>query len=342
MSDRQITYREAINEALREEMRRDETVILLGEDIAGGAQNEDPAMNDAWGGVLGVTKGLVGEFGKQRVIDTPISESAIIGAATGAAAAGLRPVAELMFVGFVGVCLDQISNQASKLRYMFGGKAKVPMTIRTTIGAGMGAAAQHSDVLYSIFAHFPGIKCVVPSNPADAKGLLKAAIRDDDPVVFFENKMLYDIKGPVPQGDDVVIPLGKGRVAREGSDVTIVALSRMVDIALAAADRLAGEGVSVEVVDPRSIAPLDEQIILDSVRKTERVIVIDEDHPRCSMATDIVALVTTKAFDYLDAAPQMVTAPHTPVPFSPPLEQFYVPDVEQVIDAVKQVVPVNA
>ena len=195
MPDRTISYREAINEAIVEEMERDKNVILLGEDVAGAPQSDDPAMLDAWGGVLGVTKGLVGRFGKERVLDTPITESAIIGAATGAAATGLRPIAELMFVSFAGVCLDQIVNQAAKLRYMFGGKIKVPLTIRTTIGAGAGAAAQHSDVNYSMFAHYPGLKCVVPSNPADAKGLLKAAIRDDDPVIVFENKMLYDIEG---------------------------------------------------------------------------------------------------------------------------------------------------
>ena len=338
MSERQLTYREAINEALCEEMERDETVILLGEDIAGGAQNDNPEMCDSWGGVLGVTKGLLGRFGKERVLDTPITESAIIGAATGAAAAGLRPVPELMFVGFAGVCLDQIVNQAAKFRYMFGGKARVPITIRTTIGAGMGAAAQHSDVLYSIFAHYPGIKSVVPATPADAKGLLKAAIRDDDPVVFFENKVLYDVKGLVPDGEHIV-PLGKGRIVRAGTDVTIVAFSRMVDIALKAAETLAAGGISVEVVDPRTISPLDEGLILDSVRKTERLVVVDEDHPRCSMATDIVALVTTKAFDYLDAAPVMVTPPHTPVPFSPPLEKFYVPSEVQIIDAARQMIP---
>lgn len=340
MTQREISYREAINEALGEEMERDGKVILLGEDIAGGAQNDDPDMYDAWGGVLGVTKGLVGRFGKERVLDTPISESAIMGAATGAAIGGLRPVAELMFVGFGGVCLDQIVNQAAKFRYMFGGKAKVPMTIRTTIGAGLGAAGQHSDSVYSIFAHYPGIKCVVPATPADAKGLLKAAIRDDDPVIIFENKVLYNMKGPVPEGEHVV-PLGKGQTVREGKDVTVVALSRMVHIAMKAADLLAHQGVSVEIIDPRSISPLDEDLILESVRKTERLVVVDEDNPRCSMATDIVALVTTKAFDYLDAPPTMITAPHTPVPFSTPMETFYIPDEGQIVDAVRKLVPAH-
>lgn len=337
MTLREISYREAINEALREEMERDNKVILLGEDIAGGAQNDDPDMYDAWGGVLGVTKGLVGRFGKDRVLDTPISESAIMGATTGAALGGLRPVAELMFVGFGGVCLDQIVNQAAKFRYMFGGKAKVPITIRTTIGAGLSAAGQHSDSVYSIFTHFPGIKCVVPATPADAKGLLKAAIRDDDPVMFFENKVLYDVKGPVPDGEHIV-PLGTGRTVREGTDVTVVALSRMVQIAMKAAELLDGQGVSVEIIDPRCISPLDEELILASVRKTERLVVVDEDNPRCSMATDIVALVATKAFDYLDGAPMMITAPHAPVPFSPPMEAFYVPDEDQIADAVRKLV----
>lgn len=337
MPDRIISYREAINEAIAEEMERDRNVILLGEDVAGAPQSDDPAMLDAWGGVLGVTKGLVGRFGKERVLDTPITESAIIGAATGAAATGLRPIAELMFVSFAGVCLDQIVNQAAKLRYMFGGKINVPLTVRTTIGAGAGAAAQHSDVNYSMFAHYPGLKCVVPSNPADAKGLLKAAIRDDDPVIVFENKMLYDMKGPVPDGEHIV-PLGKGRVVREGNDVTVIALSRMVGVALEAAQELANDGISVEVVDPRSISPLDEDLILKSVRKTGHVVVVDEDNPRCSMATDIVALVATKAFDYLNAPPQMITAPHTPVPFSPPLEQYYLPSKGRIASRVRDLV----
>ena len=339
MTQREISYGDALNEALHEEMERDDRVIVLGEDIAGGAQNDDPDMYDAWGGIFGITKGLVGRFGKERVLDTPISESAFIGAATGAAIGGLRPVVELMFVGFGGVCLDQIVNQAAKFRYMFGGKSKVPITIRTTIGAGMNAAGQHSDSVYSIFAHYPGIKCVVPATPADAKGLLKAAIRDDDPVIVFENKVLYSAKGLVPDGEHLV-PLGKGRTVREGTDVTVVALSRMVDIATKAAETLEGQGISVEIIDPRSISPLDEELILESVRKTERLVVVDEDHPRCSMATDIVALVAAKAFDYLDAAPTMVTAPHTPIPFSPPLESFYIPDEHQIVDAVRRLVPV--
>jgi acetoin:2,6-dichlorophenolindophenol oxidoreductase subunit beta len=331
---RTLTFREAINEALAQEMERDSKVVLIGEDVAGGAAVPGFEHDDAWGGVLGVTKGLVQRFGRERVLDTPISESAFIGAAVGAAATGLRPVAELMFVDFFGVCMDQIFNQGAKLRYMFGGKAAVPMVIRTMIGAGFRAAGQHSGCHYSVFTHMPGLKCVVPSTPADAKGLLAAAIRDDDPVVFFEHKLLYDIQGEVPPGD-YVVELGRADVKRPGDRVTVVAIGRMVHLALEAAETIAGEGVEVEVVDPRTVSPLDEESILSSVRKTRRLVVVDEDNPRCSLATDIVALVATQAFDDLDAPPQTVTAPHTPVPFSPPLEDFYVPTSENILGAIR-------
>lgn len=334
MTARQLSYREAINEALRLEMRRDPRVILMGEDVTGASQSSDPAQLDAWGGVLGVTKGLVHEFGRERVRDTPITESAFVGAGVGAAATGLRPVVELMFIGFLGVCLDQITNQAAKMRYMFGGKATIPLVIRTMIGAGFRAAAQHSDSMYSTFVHFPGLKVVAPSTPADAKGLLAAAIRDDDPVIFFEHKLLYDVQGEVPPGEHV-IPLGKADIKREGDRATVVAIGRMVTMALEAADMLAAEGVSAEVVDPRTLSPLDEDTILSSVRKTRRVVVVDEDNPRCSMATDLVALATTQAFDDLDAPPQMVTPPHTPVPFAPVMEDFYVPSAARIADAVR-------
>src|SRR5882724_10865887 len=227
------TYRQAINEALRQEMERDPRVILMGEDVAGGLGA--PGEQDAWGGPLGVTKGLMPKFGRDRVLDTPISESAFVGAAVGAAATGLRPVAELMFVDFFGVCFDQIFNQGGKLRYMFGGKAKVPMVVRTMFGGGFRAAGQHSGCYYSVFTHMPGLKCVVPSTPADAKGLLSAAIRDDDPVMFFEHKLLYDMEGEIPPGDHLV-PIGKADVKREGSDVSVVTLGRMVHLALEAAE----------------------------------------------------------------------------------------------------------
>jgi acetoin:2,6-dichlorophenolindophenol oxidoreductase subunit beta len=338
---RQLSYREAINEALRLEMRRDPTVILMGEDVTGASQSNDPAQLDAWGGVLGVTKGLVQEFGRERVRDTPITESAFVGAGVGAAATGLRPVVELMFIGFMGVCLDQITNQAAKMRYMFGGKARIPLTIRTMIGAGFRAAAQHSDSMYSTFVHFPGLKVVAPATPADAKGLLAGAIRDDDPVIYCENKLLYDVKGDVPEGE-YVIPIGKADVKRAGSDVTVVAISRMVQVALDAAEALAREGISAEVVDPRTLSPLDEDTLLESIRKTGRLVVVDEDNPRCSVATDIATLAATRALDYMNAPVRLVTAPHTPVPFSPALEDFYVPTPDRVVQAARSTVKLAA
>src|SRR2546423_1025033 len=262
------------------------------------------------------------------------AEAGFIGAAVGAAATGMRPIAELMFVDFFGVCWDQIFDQGAKLRYMFGGKASCPLVIRTMIGAGMGAAGQHSGCHYSVFTHMPGIKTVIPSTPADAKGLLTAAIRDDDLVVVFENKMLYSMSGEVPE-DEYVIPLGKADIKREGTDVTIVAISRMVHQALAAADALQADGISVEIVDPRTLSPLDEETILNSVAKTHRLVIVDEDNPRCSAATDIAALAADKAFTELDAPIKLVTAPHTPVPFSPPLEQFYIPSAERIVATIQ-------
>src|SRR3954452_18501420 len=337
IATRELTYGEAINEAMRIAMRQDPTVILMGEDVAGGAAIDHLAQDEAWGGVLGVTKGLVKEFGRSRVLDTPITEAGFIGAAVGAAATGLRPIAELMFVDFFGCCMDQIFDQGAKLRYMFGGKAKCPVTIRTQIGAGVSAAGQHSGCHYSVFAHMPGIKCVVPSTPADAKGLLLSAIRDDDLVMFFENKVLYGSKGDVPEGTEG-IPLGVADVKREGDDLTIVAISRMVQQALAAADALAAEGIEAEVIDPRTLSPLDEETILSSVAKTHRLLVVDEDNPRCSAATDIAAMVADRGFDTLDAPIKRLTAPHTPVPFSPPLEQYYVPSADRIADAVREMV----
>ena len=334
---RTMTYQQAITEALQIAMREDPTVVLLGEDIAGGATVDHLVNDDAWGGPMGVTKGLVQEFGRNRVLDTPITEAGFIGAAVGAAATGLRPVAELMFVDFFGCCMDQIFDQGAKFRYMFGGKAKCPVTIRTQIGAGVSAAGQHSGCHYSVFTHMPGIKCVIPSTPADAKGLLLSAIRDDDLVMFFENKVLYGTKGEVPAGEDG-IPLGVADIKREGDDVTIVAISRMVHQALAAAETLSAEGIEAEVIDPRTLSPLDDETILSSVAKTHRLVIVDEDNPRCSAATDIAALVADRGFDTLDAPIKLVTAPHTPVPFSPPLEQFYVPSPQRIADVVREIV----
>jgi pyruvate dehydrogenase E1 component beta subunit len=339
MPVREITFREAINEAMRLEMRRDSQVFLLGEEVAGGATlpHIEGENKEAWGGALGMSKGLATEFGRDRVRDTPISESAFIGAAIGAAATGLRPIAELMFVDFFGVCFDQIFNQGAKLRYMFGGKAKVPVVIRTTIGAGVRGAAQHSQCLYSIFTHIPGLKTIVASTPFDAKGLLSSAIRDDDPVIFFEHKALADMKGEVPE-DNFTIPIGKADVKRAGKDVTIVTLGRMVHLSLQAADALADEGLDAEVLDLRSLSPIDEDAILSSIRKTHRLVVVDEAYPRCSIATDVVALAADRAIDYLDGPCKMVTAPHTPVPFSPSLEDAYIPSTDIIVSAVKSII----
>lgn len=327
------SIRQAINEALRQEMTRDPRVVVIGEDVAGG--HGGTGSLDAYGGVLGVTKGLIGEFGASRVIDTPITESAIMGAAAGAAVTGLRPVAELMFCDFLGVCFDQIYNQAAKFRYMFGGKATTPLVIRTMIGGGRSAAAQHSQVLYQMFTMVPGLKCVVPSNAYDAKGLMIQAIRDDDPVVFFEHKLIYDHKSEVPD-EAYTIPFGEANLTREGDDVTIVALSRMVHFANEVADRLAKE-ISCEVVDPRTTSPLDADTILESVEKTGRLVVVDEANPRCSMAADIAALVADQGFDFLKAPIKQVTAPHTPVPFAPALEKLYLPNPDKIEAAVRAV-----
>jgi pyruvate/2-oxoglutarate/acetoin dehydrogenase E1 component len=339
MSTRTVTFREALNEAIRLEMRRDPTVILMGEDVVGGATvpHLEATGEDAWGGPLGVTMGLAKEFSRRRVLDTPISESAFIGAAVGAAATGLRPIADLMFVDFFGVCMDQIYNQGAKLRYMFGGKTQIPMVIRAMIGAGVRAAAQHSGCHYSVFTHMPGLKTVVPSTPYDAKGLLISAIRDPDPVVFLEHKLLYDTSGEVPEGD-YTIPLGVADIKRKGKDMTLVTMSRMVHISLETAEKLSKDGIDLEVIDLRSLSPMDNETVLESVRKTHRLLVVDEDNPRCSMACDIVALVSEQAFDDLDAPPRMVTAPHSPVPFSPILEDYYIPSVEKIVTTAKSLV----
>ncbi len=328
---RTITFQQAINEALAQEMGRDPTVVVFGEDVVGGSGA--PGDDDAWGGVLGITKGLHAQF-PDRIIDTPISESAYIGAAAGAAASGLRPVAELMFVDFMGVCLDQIFNQAAKFRYMFGGKAVTPMVIRTMFGAGIRAASQHSQALYPVFTHFPGLKVVVPSSPYDAKGLLIQSIRDDDPVIFLEHKALYTLEGDVPE-EAYTIPFAEANIVREGGDVTVVALGRMVHLVAQAAAELAAEGIECEIVDPRTTSPLDEETILESVENTGRLVVVDEASPRCGLAADIIALVAREGFSSLTSAPRMVTPPHTPVPFSPVLEDAYIPSPATIADAVR-------
>jgi len=330
---RNISYQQAINEALDQEMARDETVVIMGEDVAGGAGS--PGEDDAWGGVLGVTKGLYGKYGN-RVLDTPITESAFIGAAVGAATAGLRPVAELMFIDFMGVCFDQIFNQAAKFRYMFGGKAETPVVIRTMYGAGFRAAAQHSQCLYPVFTHIPGLKVLTPATPYDAKGLLIQAIRDNDPVIFCEHKALYTLEGDVPE-EAYTIPFGEANVTREGDDVSIVTLGRMVHVAEEAAAALEKDGISCEIVDLRTTSPMDEDTIIETVENTGRLVVLDESNPRCSLATDVSAMVSQEAFGALKAPIRMVTAPHVPVPFADNLEDLYIPDAGQVQEAVKSV-----
>ena len=332
---RELTLKDALNEALFQAMEADPDIVLMGEDIAGGAgRDEHEGAMDAWGGPFGVTRGLATRFGRERVRDTTIAEAGFFGAAVGAAMTGLRPIVELMYVDFAGVSYDQLLNGAAKVRYMFGGKQKVPMVVRTVVGAGFRAAAEHSQTLYSIYTHIPGIKTVAPSTPADAKGLLLAAIQDDDPVVFFEHKRLYMTKGPVSE-EATPIPLGKAAVRREGTDLTIVAVQRAVNFSLEAAETLAQDGISVEVVDPRTYSPLDETTILASVAKTGRVLIVDESYPRCSLATDIAALVADRGFYDLKGPVKRLTAPHTPVPFSPPLEDYYLPLPDKIVAAAR-------
>lgn len=330
---RLLSTGQAINEALAIAMETDPDVILLGEDLVGGGTREVEGT-DEMGGVLGTTKGLEKRF-PGRVLDTPISEMGILGTAVGAAATGLRPVAELMFMDFLGVCLDPLLNQAAKLRYMFGGKARVPLTVRTVCGAGMRAAAQHSQSLYWMTAGIPGLKTVIPSNPAEAKGLLLAAIRDDDPVVFCEAKGVLMQRGEVPEGD-FTIAIGRANVVRTGADVTLVGFGATVSVALAAADALAKEGTHAEVIDLRSVAPLDEETILSSLEKTGRLVVVDESTPRCSIASDVAALCVDRGFDFLNAPVRRITAPHSPVPFAAILEDAFRPDAARVIVAVRE------
>lgn len=331
---RKITYQQAVNEALDQEMARDESVIVMGEDVVGGTGA--PGEMDAWGGVLGVTKGLYAKHG-DRIMDTPITESGYIGAAVGAATCGMRPVAELMFIDFMGVCLDQIFNQAAKFKYMFGGKAETPVVIRAMYGAGFRAAAQHSQCLYPVFTHFPGLKVVLPSSPYDVKGLLIQSIRDNDPVIFLEHKVLYTMEGEVPE-EPYTIPFGEANIVREGDDVTVVAFGRMVNMAAEVADKLAKDGIKCDVIDPRTTSPLDEETILESIENTGRLVVVDESNPRCSMASDIAELAVTQAFDSLKSAVQTVTAPHTPVPFTPALEDIYVPSNDDIEKAIRATV----
>jgi pyruvate dehydrogenase E1 component beta subunit len=330
---RKISIRQAINEAIDQEMQRDPTVIVMGEDIVGGTGS--PGEADAWGGVLGVTKGLYAKHGN-RLMDTPLSESAYIGAAIGAATCGLRPIAELMFIDFMGVCLDQIFNQAAKFRYMFGGKAETPIVIRAMCGAGFRAAAQHSQMLTSTLTHIPGLKVVCPSNAYDAKGLLIQAIRDNDPVIFLEHKNLYGHESEVPE-ESYAIPFAEANIVREGKHATIVTYGQTVHRSMDAAAALAREGVECEVIDLRTLSPIDMDTVFESVENTGRLICVDEANPRCSIAADVSAMVAQEAFDALKAPIRMVTAPHTPVPFSPALEDLYVPSADSIAAAVRKI-----
>ena len=325
---REITYAEAIREALRQEMRRDERVFLIGEDIG------------IYGGAFGVTYGLLEEFGEERVRDTPISEQTIAGAATGAALTGMRPVAEIMFMDFVALAMEQLANQAAKIHFMFGGKAKVPMVLRTPAGSGTGAAEQHSQSLEAWFVHVPGLKVVMPSTPYDAKGLLLSAIRDDNPVIFVEHKLLYSTKGPVPE-EEYTIPLGVADVKREGSDVTVVATSVMVKRALAAAEKLAQDGIEVEVVDPRTLKPLDTETITQSVTKTGRAIIVHEAPTTGGFGAEVSARITEgESFFYLEAPVRRLAGMDVPIPYNRELERGVVPQEEDIMEAVREIVSV--
>lgn len=326
--NRETTFKEAVGEAMRQEMERDPNVFLMGEDL----------QVFYGGGPLGATPAekFLNKFGPERVRDTPISEAAFIGAGVEAAVMGLKPIVELMFIDFIGVALSPIFNEAGKMRYVFGGQCKVPLVLRTTMGAGFSFGAHHSQCLYSMLMHGPGLKIVVPSTPYDAKGLLISAIRDEDPVVFFEHKMLYSIKGPVPE-DEYTVPFGQAEIKRSGADVTVVASAWMLQKSLKAAKQLEIDGISVEVIDPRTLVPLDRKTILDSVKRTSRLVIVDEDYERCGFAAEIAAIVADEAFDFLDAPIKRVTTPTIPIPFSPVLENTLIPDENRIVKAVKDV-----
>jgi pyruvate dehydrogenase E1 component beta subunit len=320
---RELTFGEAVKEAIAEEMHRDSRVFVIGEDVAEA------------GTPFKVLSGLVDEFGTGRVIDTPISEPGFTGLAVGAAMTGLRPIVDIMFGDFITLTMDQMVNQAAKIHYMSGGHWKVPMVMRTTLGAGRRSAAQHSQSLHAWFSHIPGLKVVLPSTPYDAKGLMKTAIRDENPVVFFEDKMMYKLKGPVP-AEDYTIPFGVADVKRAGSDITIVATSSMVQVALGAADLLADAGISAEVIDPRTMWPLDEPTLIASASKTSRVIVVDEGYERYGVTAEIAAVIASGAFFHLEAPVKRMGAMHVPIPFSPPLEDATVPSEKSVFEAARE------
>ncbi|MBI4584045.1 MAG: alpha-ketoacid dehydrogenase subunit beta [Planctomycetes bacterium] len=323
MAVRELSYRDAIKEALFEEMRRDPNVFCIGEDIA------------RFGGPMKVTEGLLQEFGEERVVDTPIAEAGFVGIGVGAAMTGLRPVVEVMYNDFLLLAMDQIINQAAKASYMFGGKCKMPIVVRTHAGAGRGNAAQHSQSLWMLFVHLPGVIVMAPSTPADAKGLLKSAIRADSPTLFFENKLIYGMKGPVPEGEHLV-PIGKADIKRRGKDVTIVSTSRMTVFALGAAEKLAAEGIDVEIVDPRTLKPLDLDTVLESVRKTKRVVIVDEGCRTGGFTAEVAARIMDEALDYLDAPMARVATEDTPIPYCRKLELEAFPQERDIIAAVKK------
>ena len=323
MHSRVMTVRDAINEALREEMRRDSRVVILGEDVG------------VAGGVFKVTAGLLEEFGHERVIDTPIAEAGITGIAVGAAMTGMRPVLEIMFSDFTTLAADQIVNQAAKLRYMTAGQCKVPMVIRTGMGAGRRAAAQHSQSLHSWFAHIPGLQVVLPSTPADAKGLLKSAIRSDNPVMFLEDKMAYQTKGEVPDGD-YTVPIGKARVHREGNDAVVICTSSMIYRALEAAERLAEVGIEITAIDVRSISPLDDDVLVEAAKRTGHVLIVDAGYQSFGVTAEIAARVQEQAFDYLDEPVRRLGAADVPVPFAPSLEDVTIPSVDRIVEIVQE------
>lgn len=320
-----MSVREAISAALREEMYRDERVFIMGEEIG------------KWGGTYAVTRGFLDEFGEKRVRDTPIAEGVIVGAAIGAALSGLRPVAELMTINFAFLAMDQIVNHAAKLHYMFNGQIRVPLVIRTVGGGGRQLGATHSQTPDVVFAHFPGLKVVAPGTPADAKGLLKAAIRDEDPVFFIEHATLYQVKGEVPDDEDFIVPIGVSDVKREGKDVTIVSYSKMLQVSFEAADQLAAEGIEAEIVDLRTLRPLDIAPVIASVKKTNRVVVVEEGWRSFGIGAEISSRVTELAFDYLDAPVRRVAQAEVPLPYNRRLEQLALPQVADVINAVKDV-----
>jgi len=323
---RQITYLEAVRESIRQAMRNNPDVFLMGEDIG------------IYGGAFGVTRGMLLEFGPERIRDTPISESALAGSAVGAAMTGMRPIVELQFSDFITIAMDQLVNQGAKIRYMFGGKARVPMVVRTPGGSGTGAAAQHSQSLEAWMAHIPVLKVVQPATPYDAKGLLKAAIDDDNPVIFYEHKLLYKTKGPVPE-EPYAIPLGQADIKREGTDITVIATSIMVHRALEAAETLSREGISVEVLDPRTLVPLDEESIVQSVKKTGRVLIVHEAVKRGGFGGEIAGVIAeSEAFDYLDAPIRRLGGAAVPIPYNPVLERAAVPQVEDIVQAVRELV----